>query len=206
MEPWKKNHRKMVDMFLNDTAAEMAVQQAVKEHVRSVEAEESAHEYFMEMFVFGIINPANERLDEEEESLNLHSEDGDYKVRVERRNIRGFKDIVMEAKALLQEVIDETLDEDSSSVPVGMIKLVKSLLFGRTNRTQFKFTDTLKDFMQMDPEELGDERLIKAQEIVKKAYKVEKGRWYRTVFRYDESEQRYVSIRPEYEIPEGDNE
>lgn len=207
-EPWSKTHRKMIEMHLNEATREVVVDMAVKEHKRSVEAEESAHDYFMKMFVFGLLEPANEQLDEKDQqnSIILHSPDGEYKVKMERKNNRGFKDFVIEAKALFQEVLDEQIDKEKSTIPVGIIKMIKSMLFGRTDKSTFRFTPALHEFMHMSEEELGDPRLVKAQEIVIKAYKVEKSRWYRTVWKYNEAQQRYVPIRPEYQVPEDDSD
>lgn len=201
-EPWSRGHRKVIDLMLNDDMKETLISQALREHTRALQAEEEAQDYFMKMFVHGVLEPANERLDpdDQQDSLILHSEDGQYKIVVRQQNRRFFDDRVSEARALIQDFIDaheqrtKEVDPDAK-VLIGMLK---RMFFGAHQKRKFRFTPELHDFMTMDPKDLSDPRLKKAQKIMNKCYQVEKTRWYREVYKYNSLSKKYEPLRPTY--------
>ena len=198
-EPYLKSHRSIIDLMLNEDTKEHLVNMAIREHNRAITAEEEAMDFFMKTFVEGVLEPANERLDpdDQSDSLVLHSENGDYKIVVRQQNRRYFDDRVSEARALIQDFINEhekkiaELDPDVKA----LISMLKLMFFGAHQKRKFRFTPELHDFMTMDPKDLGDERLKKAQKIMKKCYRVEKTRWYREVYKYDEKTKKYEPVR-----------
>lgn len=198
-EPYLKAHRSIIDLMLNEDTKEHLIHMAVREHNRAINAEEEAMDYFMKTFVHGVLEPANERLDpdDQSDSLVLHSSDGTYKVVVRQQNRRYFDDRVSEARALIQDFISEhekkivDLDPDVKA----FISMLKLMFFGSHQKRKFRFTPELHDFMTMDPKELGDARLKKAQKIMKKCYHVEKTRWYREVYKYNDKSKKYEPFR-----------
>ena len=196
-EPYLKSHRKITDLMLNDDTKDHLVEMAVREHNRALIAEDECMDFYMKTFVHGVLEPANDRLDpdDQSDSLVLHHSSGDYKVVVRQQNRRYFDDRVSEARALIEDFINE---HETKSKLEGDIKqliaMLKMMFFGSKQKRKFRFTPELHDFMTTDPKELSDERLHKAQQIMKKSYQVEKTRWYREVFKYNDEEKKYDRI------------
>ena len=197
-EPYLKAHRKITDLMLNDDTKDHLVEMAVREHRRALMAEDECVDFYMKTFVFGVLEPANDRLDpdDQSDSLVLHHSSGEYKVVVRQQNRRFFDDRVSEARALIEDFIRE--HEERSSVDKNMkqlISMLKMMFFGTHQKRKFKFTPQLHDFMTKDPADFSDARLKKAQKIMNKSYQVEKTRWYREVFKYNDDEKTYERIK-----------
>lgn len=202
-EPWSKGHRKIIELMLNEDTRDFLIEQAVREHKRAIYAEEEAMDFFMRSLVFGVLEPANERLDpdDQQDSLILHNSDGKYKIVVRQQNRRFFDDRVSEARALIQDFINEHEKKTKEVDPdVGvLIGMLRRMFFGAHQKRKFKFTPELHDFMTMDSSELSDKRLKQAQKIMVKCYHVEKSRWYREVYKYNDITKKYEPIRVEYQ-------
>ena len=196
-EPFLKAHRKITDLMLNDDTKDHLVEMAVREHNRALNAEDECMDFFMKTFVQGVLEPANDNLDpdDQSDSLVLHHSTGDFKIVVRQQSRRYFDDLVTEARALIENFITE--NEQKSKLEGDMkqlISMLKMMFFGSKQKRKFRFTPELHDFMTMDPNDLSDERLKKAQKIMNKSYHVEKTRWYREVFEYDKEKQKYERI------------
>ena len=199
--PKKKVHRRMLELTTTKDQVDMLLNMTVKEYKRKLAADKQWEGWIMEMFVQGIIEPGNEHLDEQDkqDSMTLYRSDGMVRVQIGRQRNRSFDDRAHQAKAYIQDFINEHEERTISGnedVKV-IINMLRNLFFSTRKQKGFKFTPELQDFMAMDSNDLHDERLKKAQKILKDAFKVEASAWYCRVEEYNEEEGGYVSITAE---------
>lgn len=195
-EPWKVAHRKMIELTLTDSVMDMMLKQIVMLEKSRLRAKHDMQDYLMENVVEAVINAANEKMDPElrQDSLVLHSTDGTWKFSINQQIKRWFDDRASQAIAYIQDFINEHQEVSPNPDMELMIEWLKGLFFGASRKKKLKFTPQLHDFMTKDPDELHDDRLKKAQQILKDSYHTKRTSWYYTVEKFVESENEYVSL------------
>jgi hypothetical protein len=196
--PYKLIHRKMLDLVTSQDQVDMLLRMARKEQIRKNAAEREFEEFMMQTFVEGLIEPANEQLDEQDkqDSMTLYASNGMIRLQIGRQRNRSFDDRSHQAKAYIQDFINdyESRIIDGDSDIIVLINMLKKLFFSSRQQKSFKFTPELQDFMQMDPKELKDERLKLAQKILQEAFRVEASAWYFRVHEFNEETGEYEDV------------
>jgi len=72
------------------------------------------------------------------------------------------------------------------------MKMLESMLFGASRKKQFRWTPELKDFMAMKDEELPDERLLQARDILNEAYYTHRSQWYYSIHVWSDKQKKYI--------------
>lgn len=195
-EPWKKAHRKMIELTMTDSVMNMMLKQIVMLEKSKLRAQHDMQDYLMEEVVESVINAANEKLEPElrQDSLTLHSTDGIWKFQINQQMKRWFDDRAGQAVAYIQDFINEHQQVSKNPDMELMIDWLKGLFFGASRKKKLKFTPQLHDFMTKDPADLHDERLKKAQQILKDSYHSKRTSWYYSVEKFVEDRNDYMPL------------
>jgi len=181
-KPRKKVQRRMLELTTTPDQVDMMLRQFLLEEQRVARARKEFDQLINDMIIKGILEPGNEMLDpaDQQESMTLYASDGSIRFSIGRQIKRFFDDRAHQAKVFIEDFINEheqkTMDTDPD-VKV-LINMLKTLFFGTRQKRHFKFTPELQDFMNMEGKDLHDERIIKAQQILKSAMHIEKSKWY----------------------------
>jgi len=195
-QPFKKVHRKMLDMTLTEGMKEMLIEHIVMLEKYVIRSKNDMMEYLHKNVIDAIITAANEKLPPElqQDSLVLHSTDGSLKISINQQIRRWFDDRAHQATSYVMDFIDEHRQISVDSDMEVMLDWLQGMFFGASRKKKFKFTPQLFDFMNKEPDELKDDRLKKAQQILKEAFHHERSKWYYTVEVFDEELNEYVKM------------
>jgi len=199
-EPKKKVHRKMLELTTTPAQTDMLMKQIMREYLRLINAQKDFDCFVKETIIEGIIEAGNEKLqpEDQQESMTLYTSDGKFRFNIGRSSRRFFDDRVHQAKVFLQDFINEyeTSSVDASPDIVVLITMLKSLFFGnKAGGKHFKYTPELQAFLSMSPDDLHDERVRKAHEILNSCIHVTKGKWYTTISEYNEETLEYEVLK-----------
>ena len=192
--PRKKAHRKIIELTLTDQTTEMLLEQLImldKARIRSVN---DMQEFVLEKVVERIIEKGNEDLPEalQQTSLTLYSPDGKIRFSVNQQISRNFDDRSHQATALITSFINDHKSTDVDPDKIWLVSMLEAMLFGASRKKQFRHTQELKKFMESTDEELPDDRLIKARDILRKAYYTHRSSWYYHIAMWDDKAKEYI--------------
>tara|TARA_R100001480_G_scaffold154611_2_gene160488 strand:+ start:872 stop:1528 length:657 start_codon:yes stop_codon:yes gene_type:complete len=195
-EAYKKAHRKMAEMMLNDGTQRMLLEHIEMLETNMLRAKKELHDYILRNVVDGVIEPANAKLDPnmQQTSLALHMPDGMTKFHINQQISRQFDDRAQQATALITDFINDHKMVEVSKEVGFLMQMLEAMLFGASRKKQFRFTPELQKFMSMQDDELPDNRLIKARDILNEAFYTHRSQWYYGIEKYDENQRKYVKL------------
>jgi hypothetical protein len=198
----------MVELTLTDSVMDMMIKQITILEKSKLRAEHDMKEYLMEEVVERVINAANEKLDPDmrQDSLTLHTTDGMWKFQINQQIRRWFDDRANQAAGYIQDFINEHQEVNANPDMELMIEWLKGLFFGSSRKKKLKFTPELHDFMTKDSDELHDDRLKKAQQILRDSYHTQRTSWYYSVEKFVEEENEYIPLEDIMYPPKTDTE
>ena len=195
-EAYKKVHREMAELMLNEGTQRMLLEHIEMLETNMLRAKKELHDYIMRNVGEGVIDPANEKLDPnmQQTSLALHKSDGLTKFHINQQISRQFDDRAQQATALITDFInDHKMIEVSKEVGF-LMQMLEAMLFGASRKKQFRFTPELQKFMAMQDDELPDDRLIKARHILNEAFYTHLSQWYYGIEKYDKKQRKYIKL------------
>ena len=190
-EAYKKVHREMAELMLNEGTQRMLLEHIEMLETNMLRAKKELHDYIMRNVVEGVIDPANEKLDPnmQQTSLALHKSDGLTKFHINQQISRQFDDRAQQATALITDFInDHKMIEVSKEVGF-LMQMLEAMLFGASRKKQFRFTPELQKFMAMQ-----DDGLIKARHILNEAFYTHLSQWYYGIEKYDKKQRKYIKL------------
>lgn len=194
--PRKRSMRAAIDLTTRPGATDRIIAGAKARYIRILKAQADFNDWVDRHVMKGIIERYNEGVADPAKRLDtlvLYDERGDNKLAVERQITRSLDSRADMARALVEEYLAEVegktidLSEDAAIV----YELLRGIFFGRRG---FKFTPQLFQFILIDPDRIKDERLAKAQQLLKGSIHTNKNQWYAHVYEFDEQEREYVKV------------
>ncbi|MDZ7802388.1 hypothetical protein [Thiohalophilus sp.] len=178
--PYKKAHREILDFTLTEQTTEMLIEQILMLDKARIRAMNDLHNFVLDRIVDRVIEPGNAELDPsmQQTSLTIYSPDGKYKFSCNQQISRQFDDRAQQATALIQSFINEHRNVEDDKEVAFLMNMLEAMLFGASRKKQFRWTPELKKFMEMETDELPDERLVKARDILREAFHTHRSKWY----------------------------
>lgn len=192
--PYKKAHRKILDFTLTEQTTEMLIEQLLMLDKARIRAERDMNNFVMDRIVERVIIPGNAELEPalQQTSLTIYSPDGKYRFSCNQQISRQFDDRAQQATALINSFINDHRQTEDNADVAFLLNMLEAMLFGASRKKQFRWTPELKQFMEMETDQLPDERLIKARDILREAFHTHRSKWYYDIHVYDEEQHEYV--------------
>lgn len=181
----------------------MLLEQLIMLDKSRIRAQRDLHNYVMDKVVERILETANAELPEalQQTSLTIYSPDGQIRFYVNQQISRNFDDRSHQAVSLITAFVNDHKLIESNPENAFLMQMLEAMLFGASRKKQFRHTPELKAFMEMTDEELPDERLIDARDILREAYYTKRSAWYYGIEIWDDKQKKY--IKHEEHLPNG---
>lgn len=194
-EPKKKAHQEIIELVLNPGTQKMLLQHIEQLEKSMIRASKDLEDFVLENVVEGVIEAGNAKLDPSmrQTSLPLYSADGKTLFSINQQINQGFDGRSLQATALIWDFIKEA--KKTKSVKFAFtVTMLETMLFGASRTKKFRMTPELKKFMAMKDEELPDERLIQARDILNESHYVKRSKWYFGIKKWDEKQSDYITL------------
>ena len=195
-QPRKKAHRKIIEMALTPQTTRMLLSQLEILEKAQIRALKDMEDFVLENVVENVIEAGNAHLPPtlQQTSLVLYSQDGKTRFAVNQQRTQSFDDRAQQATALIHQYITEHKNEEIDADSAFLVGMLEAMMFGASRKKKFRWTPELKAFMAMKDEELPDERLIQARDILNDAYFTSRGRWYYGLEKCDDKRSEFISL------------
>jgi hypothetical protein len=194
-EPRKKAHKKITELQLTEGTKRMLMQHLEMLEKAAIRAKNDLETFVIESVVQDVIEAANAKMDPsmQQTSLVLYQSNGASRFSINQQVNKGFDDRSLQAVSNIQDFIRS--NKKTTSKKLGfLVKMMEAMLFGASRKKKLRMTPELQKFMAMKDEEIPDDRLIAARDILSASFYTSRSKWYYGTEVWDENQQKYVKL------------
>jgi hypothetical protein len=194
-QPRKKAHRKITELQLTEGTKRMLMQHLQMLEKAMIRAKNDLDNFVMESVVQDVIEAANAKMDPsmQQTSLVIYESDGSSRFSINQQVNRGFDDRSLQAVANISDFIRS--NKKTTSKKLGfLVSMMEAMLFGASRKKKLRMTPELQKFMAMKDEEIPDQRLIDARDVLNASFYTSRSKWYYGTEVWDEKQQKYLKL------------
>jgi hypothetical protein len=194
-QPRKKAHRKITELQLTEGTKRMLMQHLQMLEKAAIRAKNDLDNFVMESVVQDVIEAANAKMDPsmQQTSLVIYESDGSSRFSINQQVNRGFDDRSLQAVANISDFIRS--NKKTTSKKLGfLVSMMEAMLFGASRKKKLRMTPELQKFMAMKDEEIPDQRLIDARDVLNASFYTSRSKWYYGTEVWDEKQQKYLKL------------
>lgn len=193
--PRKKAHKEMTELQLTEGTKRMLMQHLEMLEKAMIRAKNDLESFVMESVVQDVIDAANAKMDPsmQQTSLVLYQSDGTSRFSINQQVNKGFDDRSLQAVAHITDFIRS--NKKTTSVKLGfLVKMMEAMLFGASRKKKLRMTPELQKFMAMKDDEIPDDRLIQARDVLNGSFYTSRSKWYYGTEIWDDKQHKYVKL------------